>query len=110
MRYPNGIDDEFFYQKGAPPSCPKPALDWLANLACLELHPHPVRTDDLDHPDELPIDLNPTWADDQSVSFPSPLQWSPAACCSWASASWSEGNISILSRRSPRAWAPVLVT
>src|SRR5439155_1346718 len=35
------------------------ALVWLANLACLELHPHPVRTDDLDHPDELRVDLDP---------------------------------------------------
>src|SRR5436189_1956102 len=35
------------------------ALVWLANLACLELHPHPVRAEDLDHPDELRIDLDP---------------------------------------------------
>jgi hypothetical protein len=32
---------------------------WLANLACLELHPHPVRAEDLDHPDELRVDLDP---------------------------------------------------
>ena len=32
---------------------------WMANLACLELHPHPVRADDLDHPDELRVDLDP---------------------------------------------------
>ena len=35
------------------------ALAWMANLACLELHPHPVRADDLEHPDELRIDLDP---------------------------------------------------
>ena len=35
------------------------ALAWMANLACLELHPHPVRADDLDHPDELRVDLDP---------------------------------------------------
>ena len=35
------------------------ALVWMANLACLELHPHPVRADDLDHPDELRVDLDP---------------------------------------------------
>ena len=35
------------------------AFVWMANLACLELHPHPVRADDLDHPDELRIDLDP---------------------------------------------------
>ena len=34
-------------------------LAWMANLGCLELHPHPVRTDDLDHPDELRVDLDP---------------------------------------------------
>src|SRR5881275_3234869 len=82
VRYPNGITGEFFYQKRAPESRPPwievvtlqfpsgrtakevvprdaAALVWLANLACLELHPHPVRTDDLDHPDELRVDLDP---------------------------------------------------
>ena len=82
VRYPNGIDGEFFYQKRAPESrppwvevvalqfpsgrtaeetVPRTAADlvWMANLACLELHPHPVRADDLDHPDELRIDLDP---------------------------------------------------
>ncbi len=34
-------------------------LIWMANLACLELHPHPVRAEDLDHPDELRVDLDP---------------------------------------------------
>jgi bifunctional non-homologous end joining protein LigD len=82
VRYPNGITGEFFYQKRAPTSRPPwievvslrfpsgrsaeevvprdaAALAWLANLACLELHPHPVRADDLDHPDELRVDLDP---------------------------------------------------
>jgi bifunctional non-homologous end joining protein LigD len=82
VRYPNGLDGEFFYQKRAPQSRPSwidvvslsfpsgrtaeeivprdaAALAWMANLACLELHPHPVRADDLDHPDELRIDLDP---------------------------------------------------
>jgi bifunctional non-homologous end joining protein LigD len=82
VRYPNGIDDEFFFQKRAPASRPAwievvtlrfpsgreaeevvprdaAALAWMANLACLELHPHPVRADDLDHPDELRVDLDP---------------------------------------------------
>jgi DNA primase len=34
-------------------------LAWIANLGCIELHPHPVRSSDLDHPDELRIDLDP---------------------------------------------------
>jgi bifunctional non-homologous end joining protein LigD len=82
VRYPNGIDGEFFYQKRAPTSRPPwievaalrfpsgrsaeevvprdaAALAWMANLACLELHPHPVRAGDLDHPDELRVDLDP---------------------------------------------------
>ena len=82
VRYPNGIDGEFFFQKRAPQSRPAwvevvalqfpsgrsaeeivprdpAALVWMANLACLELHPHPVRADDLDHPDELRVDLDP---------------------------------------------------
>ena len=82
VRYPNGIDGDFFFQKRAPTSrpatlevatirfpsgrmadevVPRHAADlaWMANLACLELHPHPVRADDLDHPDELRVDLDP---------------------------------------------------
>src|SRR5262245_56015911 len=82
VRYPNGIDGEFFYQKRAPQSRPPwievvalqfpsgrtaeevvprdvATLVWMANLGCLELHPHPVRADDLDHPDELRVDLDP---------------------------------------------------
>jgi bifunctional non-homologous end joining protein LigD len=82
VRYPNGIGGEFFYQKRAPRLRPPwievvtlhfpsgrsadeivprdaAALVWMANLACLELHPHPVRAEDLEHPDELRIDLDP---------------------------------------------------
>ena len=82
VRYPNGINGEFFFQKRAPESRPPwievvtlrfpsgrtaeevvprdaAALAWMANLACLELHPHPVTTDDLDHPNELRVDLDP---------------------------------------------------
>jgi bifunctional non-homologous end joining protein LigD len=88
VRYPNGIRGEFFYQKRAPASRPDwvevvglkfpsgrsaeevvprdaAALVWMANLACLELHPHAIRAGDLDHPDELRVDLDPvpgvTW-------------------------------------------------
>jgi DNA ligase D-like protein (predicted polymerase) len=82
LRFPNGIDADHFYQKRAP--SPRPdwievvalqfpsgrtaeefvprdaaGLAWMANLGCLELHPHPVRAEDLDHPDELRIDLDP---------------------------------------------------
>jgi bifunctional non-homologous end joining protein LigD len=89
VRYPNGIGAEFFYQKRAPRSRPDwvevveltfpsgrtadevvprdaAALIWLANLGCLELHPHPVRAENLDHPDELRVDLDPV----RGVSWP----------------------------------------
>ncbi len=82
VRYANGIHGEFFYQKRAPASrppwvevvalsfpsgrtaeevVPRDAADlaWMANLGCLELHPHPVRAEHLDHPDELRVDLDP---------------------------------------------------
>jgi len=83
VRRPNGVGQEFFFQKRAPSSRPPwievvqlsfpsgrtadevvprdaAALAWMANLGCLEWHPHPVRAEDLDHPDELRIDLDPT--------------------------------------------------
>ena len=82
VRYADGIHGEFFYQKRAPAARPDwvegvelrfpsggiaeeivpreaAALVWMANLGCLELHPHPVRAEDLEHPDELRIDLDP---------------------------------------------------
>jgi bifunctional non-homologous end joining protein LigD len=82
VRYPNGIEREFFYQKRAPDARPDwlevvalrfpsgrsalelvpreaAALAWMANLACLELHPHPVRAESVDTPDELRVDLDP---------------------------------------------------
>jgi len=95
VRYANGIHGEFFYQKRAPVSrppwievvalqfpsgreaeeiVPRDAADlaWIANLGCLELHPHPVRAEDLDHPDELRVDLDPqpgvAWTQIQAVA------------------------------------------
>ena len=82
VRYPNGVGGEFFFQKRAPTARPDwvevstihfpsgrmaeevvprdaATLAWMANLGCIELHPHPVRADDLDHPDELRVDLDP---------------------------------------------------
>lgn len=81
-RYPKGIDVEPFFQKRVPENHPDyvetatlhyargtsaeeavirdaAGLAWVVNLGCLDLNPHPVRAEDLDHPDELRVDLDP---------------------------------------------------
>jgi bifunctional non-homologous end joining protein LigD len=81
-RYVNGAAEQAFYQKRAPESRPDwietvrlrfpsgrsadevvvsdaAQLTWVINLGCIDLHPHPVRAEDLDHPDELRVDLDP---------------------------------------------------
>lgn len=81
-RFVNGAEAEPFYQKRAPTDRPEwlrsvtlsfpsgrtaeeiviedvAGLIWIVNLGCMELHPHAVRAGDLDHPDELRIDLDP---------------------------------------------------
>ena len=95
-RFVNGAEGEAFYQKRAPAQRPSwlrtvtlsfpsgrtaeeivvddaAGLAWIVNLGCIELHPHPVRTSDLEHPDELRIDLDPvpgvSWGDVCRVSL-----------------------------------------
>ena len=81
-RFVNGAEGEAFFQKRAPESRPDwietvelrfpsgrsaheivvrdaAQLAWVVNLGCIDLNPHPVRDDDLDHPDELRVDLDP---------------------------------------------------
>ena len=118
VRYPNGIDGEFFYQKRAPTSRPDwlevvslrfpsgrsadevvprdaAALAWLSNLACLELHPHPVRAEDLDHPDELRVDLDPVpgvpWSQVQEVAKVVEQTLQDFALVGWPKTSGSRG-------------------
>jgi len=95
-RFVNGAEGEAFFQKRAPeqrPSCLRTViftfpsgrtaeevvvddaagLAWIVNLGCIELHPHPVRSSDLEHPDELRIDLDPVpgvgWDDVRRVAL-----------------------------------------
>src|SRR5215831_9707174 len=95
-RFVNGAEGEAFYQKRAPENRPgwlrtvtlsfpsgrtaeelvvddAAGLAWIVNLGCIELHPHVVRTSDLDHPDELRIDLDPVpgvkWDDVRRVAI-----------------------------------------
>jgi bifunctional non-homologous end joining protein LigD len=95
-RFVNGAEGEAFYQKRAPSDRPPwlrtitlsfpsgrtaeevvvddaAGLAWIVNLGCIELHPHPVRSADLDHPNELRVDLDPgpgvPWADVLTVAL-----------------------------------------
>ena len=95
-RFVDGAEGQAFYQKRAPANVPSwlrtvtlsfpsgrkaeeivvddaAGLAWVINLGCIELHPHPVRSLDLDHPDELRIDLDPgpgvAWDDVRHVAL-----------------------------------------
>src|SRR6266576_3643159 len=95
-RFVDGAEGEAFYQKRAPAGRPAwlgtvtlsfpsgrkaeeivvddaAGLAWIVNLGCIELHPHPVRSGDLDHPDELRVDLDPgpgvSWDDVRRVAL-----------------------------------------
>ncbi|HUQ99932.1 MAG TPA: DNA polymerase domain-containing protein [Gemmatimonadaceae bacterium] len=95
-RFVDGAEKQPFYQKRAPENRPEwlrtvtlsfpsgrtaeevvvddaAGLAWIVNLGCIELHPHAVRTNDLDHPDELRIDLDPIpgveWPDVRRVAM-----------------------------------------
>jgi len=95
-RFVDGAERQAFYQKRAPENRPEwlrtvtlsfpsgrkaeeivvddaAGLAWIVNLGCVELHPHPVRSGDLDHPDELRVDLDPGpgvgWDDVRRVSL-----------------------------------------
>jgi bifunctional non-homologous end joining protein LigD len=118
VRYPNGIGADYFYQKRAPARRPPwievvslrfpsgrsadevvprdaASLAWLANLACLELHPHPVRADDLDHPDELRVDLDPvpgvTWSQVRDVAHVVRATLNDFGLIGWPKTSGSRG-------------------
>jgi bifunctional non-homologous end joining protein LigD len=117
-RFVNGAEGEAFYQKRAPTQRPTwlrtvilsfpsgrtaeevvvdnaAGLAWIVNLGCIELHPHPVRSGNLDHPDELRIDLDPipgvTWADVRRVALEVQGFLEEVGLCGWPKTSGSRG-------------------
>jgi DNA ligase D-like protein (predicted polymerase) len=117
-RYVNGAEGEFFFQKRAPESRPDwlrtvelsfpsgrtaneividdaAGLAWIANLGCLDLNPHAVRADDLDHPDELRMDLDPVpgvpWDDIRRVALVAREVLADHGLVGWPKTSGSRG-------------------
>ena len=127
-RFVNGAEGEFFFQKRAPEKRPEwvdtvalsfpsgrtaeevvlrdaASLAWVANLGCLDLNPHPVRAEDLDHPDELRVDLDPVpgvpWADVRAVALVTQEVLAELGLVGWPKTSGSRG-IHINVRIEPR--------
>ena len=117
-RFVDGAEGEAFYQKRAPKDLPAfvrtvvlsfpsgrtaeevvvdnaAGLAWMVNLGCIELHPHPVRSRDLDHPDELRVDLDPgpgvPWEDVRSVALEVKDVLSSVGLQGWPKTSGSRG-------------------
>jgi DNA ligase D-like protein (predicted polymerase) len=117
-RFVDGAEGEAFYQKRAPARRPEwlrtvvlsfpsgrkaeeivvddaAALAWIVNLGCIELHPHAVRTGDLEHPDELRIDLDPgpgvAWSDVRLVALEVKALLEDVGLRGWPKTSGSRG-------------------
>ena len=117
-RFVDGAEGEAFYQKRAPSKRPAwlrtvtlsfpsgrtaeevvvddaAGLAWVVNLGCIELHPHPVRSGNLAHPDELRIDLDPgpgvTWVDVRRVALEVKCVLEEAGLRGWPKTSGSRG-------------------
>ncbi len=117
-RFVDGAEGEAFYQKRAPADRPDwlrtvtlsfpsgrtaeelvvddaAGLAWIVNLGCIELHPHPVRSADLDHPDELRVDLDPgpgvSWADVRTVALEVQALLEEVGLRGWPKTSGSRG-------------------
>jgi bifunctional non-homologous end joining protein LigD len=117
-RFVKGIDQEAFFQKRAPQSRPEwievarlryasgttadevvvrdaATLAWVVNLGCIDLNPHPVRAEDLDHPDELRIDLDPVpgvpWSQILQVALVAREVLEEHGLTAWAKTSGSRG-------------------
>jgi bifunctional non-homologous end joining protein LigD len=127
-RFPKGIDSEPFFQKRVPENRPDyveaatlhyasgrsaeeavirdaAGLAWAVNLGCLDLNPHPVRAEDLDHPDELRIDLDPMpgvdWAQIVDTARVAREVLADCGLVGWPKTSGSRG-LHILVRIAPR--------
>lgn len=127
-RFVDGAEGEAFYQKRAPAKRPSwlrtvtirfpsgrtadevvvddaAGLAWVVNLGCLELHPHAVRADDLDHPDELRVDLDPgpgvAWDDVRRVALEVRALVDERGLRGWPKTSGSRG-LHVLVRIEPR--------
>jgi bifunctional non-homologous end joining protein LigD len=117
-RFVDGAEGEAFYQKRAPEKRPPwlrtvtlsfpsgrtaeevvvdetAGLAWIVNLGCIELHPHPVRSGDLEHPDELRVDLDPgpgvPWGDVRRISLEVKALFDELGLRSWPKTSGSRG-------------------
>jgi DNA ligase D-like protein (predicted polymerase) len=127
-RFVDGAAGEAFFQKRAPKSVPEfvrtvelsfpsgrtadevvvdnaAALAWVVNLGCIDLNPHPVRSGDLDHPDEVRVDLDPgpgvPWADVRAVALVVRAVLEELGYTAWPKTSGSRG-IHIYVRIEPR--------
>ena len=127
-RFVDGAEGQAFYQKRAPENRPAwlrtvtlafpsgrtaeevvvddaAGLAWIVNLGCLELHPHPVRAGDLDHPDELRVDLDPgpgvSWEDVRRVAWETRALLDEFGLRGWPKTSGSRG-MHIIVRIAPR--------
>jgi bifunctional non-homologous end joining protein LigD len=127
-RFVNGAEGDFFFQKRAPTSRPDwievvelrfpsgrtadeivvrdaAQLAWILNLGCIDLNPHPVRADDLEHPDELRVDLDPVpgvgWEQIRDVALVTRDVLEEMALVGWPKTSGSRG-IHVYSRIEPR--------
>jgi DNA ligase D-like protein (predicted polymerase) len=117
-RFVNGAEGEAFFQKRAPENRPEwmrtaeltfpsgrtadeivlddaAGLAWVINLGCIDLNPHPVRADDLDHPDELRVDLDPVpgvpWAQVREVALVTHDALEAMGLVGWPKTSGSRG-------------------
>src|ERR671910_1020185 len=117
-RFVNGAEGEFFFQKRAPDKRPEwvetvelkfpsgrsahevvvrdaAQLAWVVNLGCIDLNPHPVRASDLDHPDELRVDLDPMpgvpWSDVLQVALVTREALEDFGLVGWPKTSGSRG-------------------